>query len=315
MINRALFSLLSSRVAGRSLTILLFHKVPKAADPLTPEEMSAQQFLRIIEFIREHFAVVALDGATQALRNGALPKRALAITFDDGYADWIETAAPILKGFGLPATFFITTEQLEGPALWHERIIAAVRALPERNASLPDGFSRFADLAAPASRIALVKALQERLKYEHLSERLYAIELLESQAVTPLDLPPKFDADAVRALHRQGFAIGAHTVRHPILTKGSQAEAMNEIGGSREILEGVIGGRVRLFAYPNGRPVRDYADEHVAMVKSCGYEAAFATCPGVADASTDPFQLPRFMPWAGSAGRLTFQFARNFVAK
>jgi phosphatidylinositol alpha-1,6-mannosyltransferase len=128
-----------------------------------------------------------------------------------------------------------------------------------------------------------------------------------------LQLPAAFDANSVRKLRDMGFDIGAHTVRHPILTECSQADAMTEIGGSREELEGIIGAKVSLFAYPNGRPNRDYQDEHVAMVKACGYEAAVATCNGTARGSTDLFELPRFVPWTAERARLTYQLARNYV--
>lgn len=314
MIQQQLFSMLSSSGAGRRLTTLLFHKIPRAADPLTPLELPAPAYRGILEFVRENFQVLPLIEAVRALRAGTLPKRALAITFDDGYAEWFDNAAPTLLELKLPATFFITTEQLAGPSLWHERIIAAVRALPNEGAKLPHGFDQFGGLETLERRIFLVDELQDRLKYVQLSERLRAIELLESQAATPLDLPAMFDASSVQKLHGMGFDIGAHTMRHPILKECSEADAVAEIGGSREELEGLIGERVKLFAYPNGLPNKDYLAEHVTLVKRCGYEAAVATCNGTADSRTDLFQLPRFMPWSAGYFRLTYQLARNYVA-
>jgi phosphatidylinositol alpha-1,6-mannosyltransferase len=314
MIQQELFSVLSANGGKACLTTLLFHKIPRTADPLTPNELCLASFRRMLEFVRDSFNVLPLIDATRALREAKLPRRALAISFDDGYADWLDTAAPVLLDLKLPATFFITTEQLAGPALWHERIIAAVRALPDQGAALPYGFEGFVQLHSVQARAALAQDLQERLKYVPLPERLRAIEMLEAQATSPLQLPPRFDAGSVRELHRMGFQIGAHTIRHPILTECSLADAKAEIGGSREELEGIIGERVHLFAYPNGRPNRDYLDEHVSLVKACGYEAAVATCNGTADSVTDPFQLPRFVPWSAHRGRLAYQLARNYVS-
>jgi phosphatidylinositol alpha-1,6-mannosyltransferase len=314
MIQKELFSMLSARGGRNALTTLLFHKIPVAADPLTPDELCLEPFRRMLEFVRESFVVMPLIEATRALRSATLPKRALAITFDDGYADWLDTAAPVLRALQLPATFFITTEQLTGAALWHERIIAAVRALPAEGARLPYGFNGYGHLGNLRERVALVMELQERLKYVPLDERLRAIEMLEAQVTEPLQLPPRFDADSVRALHNMGFHIGAHTVRHPILTECSLADARTEIGGSREELEGIIGQKVELFAYPNGRPNQDYLREHVSLVRDCGYEAAVATCNGTASGVTDPYQLPRFVPWSSDRARLAFQLARNYVS-
>lgn len=315
MIVRGLFSLLSPQGVHGRLTILLFHKIPEIADPLTPMELSRDRFERTLDLLQSNAHVLPLSEATRALQQGNLPSRAVALTFDDGYVEWQESVSPALRKRNLPATFFVTTEQLSGHALWHERIIAAVRALPNQNISLPYGFGSYGNLTSHQSRIRLVKELQERLKYAPLQERLTAIELLEAQAVSPIVLPKTFDASAVRTLHNQGFEIGAHTIRHPILNECTEAQAKAEIGGCREELEAIIGGSVTLFAYPNGRPSKDYRAEHVRIVKECGYKAAVATSGGAASSSSDMYQLPRFTPWGESDARIAYQIARNMFMR
>ena len=100
-----------------------------------------------------------------------------------------------------------------------------------------------------------------------------------------------------------GMAIGAHTVTHPILARLDPTNARHEIGASREHLEGLLGERVSLFAYPNGVPLHDYLPEHVEMVRQCGFSAAVSTSWGAASRRTDRFQLPRFTPWDRSRMR------------
>lgn len=308
-----MFSLFSSHGANARLSILLFHKIPVSADPLTPQEPVLAQFERTLDFLCANANVLPLSEAVSALEQQRLPNRAVAITFDDGYDDWLHTASPALRKRNLPATFFITTEQLDGPALWHERIVSAVRALPESGAQLPYGFGNYCDLASAEKRIGLIAELQERLKYAPLSERIGAIEMLEAQAVAPLSWPQRFDRAAVRALHSQGFEIGGHTISHPILNECSDEQALQEIGGCREELEAIIGGSVHSFAYPNGRPVKDYQARHVAMVKACGYRAAVATSGGAAKSGSDCFQLPRFTPWGVTDQRIALQLTRNLL--
>ncbi|RJG01894.1 glycosyltransferase [Noviherbaspirillum sedimenti] len=310
-----LFSLLSPGGPRGRLTVLLFHKVPEVADPLAPTELCLDRFEHILEFIAATSNVLPLGEATDALARDSLPNRAVALTFDDGYAEWIETVGPALRKRNLPATFFVTTEQLSGPALWHERILAAVRALPDHGISLPYGFGSYGDLSAPQSRIRLVAELQERLKYAPLKERLTAIELLETQARTAIILPRPFDAASVRELHSQGFEVGAHTIRHPILNECTDEQAKAEIGGCKEELEAIIGDTVNLFAYPNGRPLKDYSAKHVGMVKSCGYKAAVATSGGTATSSSDIYQLARFSPWDINDTHIAYQLARNFFTR
>lgn len=310
-IVKSIFSLLSPAGPGGRLSVLLFHKIPTVADPLTSGEMDLARFEHILDFLSKNANILPLPAATAALQAGKLPQRAMALTFDDGYAEWIDNVSPALRKRNLPGTFFVTTGQLSGSALWHERIVGAVRALPDRGFSLPYGFGNYTDLGLPGSRTRLVEELQERLKYAPLADRVGAIEVLESQARSTIALPRPFDIGSVRTLHSQGFDIGAHTVHHPILNECTRAQAREEIGGSKEELEAIIGGRVHSFAYPNGRPNEDYGREHVDMVKALGYTSAVTTSNGVSTRSSDIFQLPRFTPWGVSDERMTFQLARN----
>lgn len=314
-VSNGLFSLLSRQGEHARLTVLLFHKVPLAADPLTPTEPTFRQFENILDFLQKNTNVLPLADSAAALAAGKLPKKAVALTFDDGYDEWLTTVSPALRARNMPATFFVTTEQLDGPALWHERIIAAVRALPDSGARLPYGFGSYDDLRQTSRRIRLISELQERLKYASLPERLGAIEMIEAQARSPLVWPRPFDRDSVRALHSQGFEIGGHTISHPILNECSDDQATEEIGGCKEELEAIIGGKVSAFAYPNGRPLKDYEGRHVAMVKACGYKVAVATSGGAARQGSDIFQLPRFTPWGATNERMALQLARNLVER
>lgn len=310
-IYQSVFSLLSPAGDKARLSVLLFHKIPTVADPLTTDETDLARFEHILDFLAANANVMSLPEATAALQRGKLPSRAMALTFDDGYAEWIDNVSPALRKRNLPGTFFVTTGQLSGSALWHERIVGAVRALPDTGFSLPYGFGNYTDLRVPGSRTRLVEELQERLKYAPLAERAGAIEVLEAQARSAIALPRPFDTESVRTLHSQGFDIGAHTVHHPILNECTRSQARDEIGGSKEELEAIIGGRVHSFAYPNGRPNEDYSREHVDMVKELGYTSAVTTSNGVSTRHSDIFQLPRFTPWGLSDERITFQLARN----
>lgn len=310
-IVQSIFSLLSPAGPGGRLSVLLFHKIPTVADPLTTGEMDLPRFEHILDFLARNANVMPLPEATAALQAGKLPSRAMALTFDDGYAEWVDNVSPALRKRNLPGTFFVTTGQLSGSALWHERIVAAVRALPDTGFRLPYGFGNYTDLSLPGSRLRLVEELQERLKYAPVVDRVGAIEVLEAQARSAIDLPRPFDTESVRTLHNQGFDIGAHTVHHPILNECTRAQAREEIGGSKEELEAIIGGRVHSFAYPNGRPNEDYGREHVDMVRSLGYTSAVTTSNGVSTRHSDIFQLPRFTPWGVSDERIAFQLARN----
>ena len=91
------------------LTIVAFHRINdelSADDGLT---CGAQKFEAFCRFFREYFRVLPLSAQIAGCRAGADLGGTLSITFDDGYLDNFEVAAPILKRLGLPATFFVTT--------------------------------------------------------------------------------------------------------------------------------------------------------------------------------------------------------------
>ncbi len=312
---RPALSLTSIGGMGGGLSTLLFHKVPRIIDPYTPLEMDVERFSKILDFVEAHFNVIPLSDAVRILQKGVLPKRALAVTFDDGYKEWLDVAIPILKSRNLHATFFVTTGQLEGRPMWHERILAAVKVLPRYNVQLPAGFPERAQLNSFQSRLDLAGVLISRLKYVSLQERDAAIELLEAQAESAAEVNKGFDSAAIKDIHAQGFDVGAHTINHPILNKCTDTEAKNEIGGSKEVLENLICAPIRYFAYPNGKPNRDFDARHVDMVRHCGFAAAFTTGFGVAKPGSDLYQIPRFSPWGKTDAAIDRQFWRNSLSK
>ena len=119
----------------------------------------------------------------------------------------------------------------------------------------------------------------------------------------------------VQRLHAAGMTIGGHTVTHPILTRLETAQARREIVEGRERLEELIGERVDLFAYPCGKPGRDYSPDHVAMVRSCGFKAAVSTAWGSAGRGSDLWQLPRFTPWDRERWRFGLRLAQNLLRR
>jgi peptidoglycan/xylan/chitin deacetylase (PgdA/CDA1 family) len=93
----------------RSRTIVVaFHRIDGSV-PEDPIGCTPERFERFCRFFGRHFRVVPLSGLLADHRAGKDVGGRLAITFDDGYANNFEIAAPLLRKYGLPATFFVTT--------------------------------------------------------------------------------------------------------------------------------------------------------------------------------------------------------------
>jgi peptidoglycan/xylan/chitin deacetylase (PgdA/CDA1 family) len=109
--------------------------------------------------------------------------------------------------------------------------------------------------------------------------------------------------------------IGAHTVSHPILAKLDARHAADEIGRSRDVLQTLLGERVSLFAYPNGKPGTDYLPAvHPAIVRELGFDAAVSTRWAAARRTDDVFQIPRFTPWDRDRLKFGARLARNLFS-
>lgn len=294
-------------------TVLAFHKVPLRAHPLVPDELAIPQFEAILAATQALFTIIPLDEAVRKLRAGTLTAGTASITFDDGYAEWAQGVAPVLRRHNAHATFFLTTGQFDGLPLWNERIFHAVLQAaestpPYRLDDLGLAPLQFANAQQKVQSIAL---LEQSFKYLSLADRVSQLEALEAHTQSRLDDVPRMSLTDLRSLESQGFGIGAHSVTHPILARISEGAALQEMVGSKERLEHVLGCRVRAFAYPNGIAGRDFGHEHTKLAQRAGYEYAVTTVRGVADERTPVFQIPRFTPWGPSRSRMAFQLVRN----
>jgi len=294
------------------LSVLIFHRVLREPDPLFPDEMHAQRFDAVCGWIKTWFNVLPLDQAVTHLKAGTLPARAACITFDDGYADNLHVAVPILQRHGLTATFFIATGFLDGGRMWNDTIIETVRRCDDLSA-LSGGLPVVVTGDSPtvADRRSTITALINQIKYLPVAERVAVTEQLARsvQANLPQDL--MMTSSEVKTMRRSGMTIGAHTVSHPILARLTDDAAHREIGDSKRFLETLLGERIGLFAYPNGKAGEDYSAQTVAVVRGLGFDAAVSTEWGCSGLGDDAFQIRRFTPWDSSRVRFGVRMLRN----
>lgn len=307
------FRWLSPAGRGARLSIFIFHRVLPVADPLLPDEPDAAHFERVTAFIARHFRVMRLVEAAQALQDGTLPAAAACITFDDGYADNLEVAAPILARHGLSATFFIATRFIDGGRMWNDTVIESIRVAPDgefdrRELGLPAY-----GLNGAASRVQAYQDILNRLKYLDFARRAEVVDELARHAALPGSSELMMTQEQVRQLRALGMDIGAHTAGHPILKVLPEGEAVAEIVEGRDQLAEWLGEVPRVFAYPNGVPGVDYSERDVSLVEKLGFSCAVSTRRGAAAAGADRFQLSRFTPWDRSMPRFALRCAETLL--
>ena len=240
--------------------------------------------------------VVPLDTALAALAEGrSLPSRPVAITFDDGYRDNLETAVPILRRLGLPATFYLVPGFLDRQVRpWWEVLAwgfaeSTATSVEWRGRVLPVG-------PGDAARAAML-GVAEELKVLDAAARDGEIDALLG------DLRPRGSEDAVRELFLDWAgarslasvaAVGSHTMRHVILSRESPAGQAEDLRRSREVLEAGLDVRIATLAYPNGT-AQDYDEATLSAAEAAGYRGAVTTIDGWNHRSTPHLELRRFV--------------------
>ncbi|MBT8444161.1 MAG: polysaccharide deacetylase family protein [Gammaproteobacteria bacterium] len=298
----------------RKFVILAYHRVVPEPDALGFSQIDARTFDSQMRVLRRFFTVLPLAEAVTRMRGGELPPRSVVLTFDDGYADNLHVALPILKKYGFPATVFVATGYMNGGRMWNDTIIEAFRRTRAGHVDLDFlSLERLRLENSADRRVAIMRVIRE-LKYRSVVERLQkAGEVAAALGAAALPTDLMLTDDKLRALQASGVEIGGHTVTHPILSELSAAEAAEEISGGRKALQQLLDAPVRSFAYPNGKPAVDYRPKDVAAVRDAGFEIAVSTAWGAVRSSDDALQLPRIGFSESRKLSLGFKLLRSFT--
>lgn len=298
------------------LSILIFHRVLPEADPLFPSEATVETFDAQMRLLKSVFNILPLPEAAVRLQAGTLPARAAAITFDDGYADNLTHALPILQKHELHATFFIATSYLNGGRMFNDTVIESIRRSPHTQLDLSDLGLGIHDLGSNTAKAEAIGKILPQVKYLPLDARETTVAELTARAgVDRLPDDLMMTTAQLKQLHASGMEIGGHTHHHPILARLDHAEAQAEIAAGKAWLEETLGDRIRLFAYPNGKPGTDYLPEQANIVRTLGFDAAVSTQRGVSTTRSDMYQLRRFTPWDSNPTAYALRLMRNLAER
>ena len=284
-------------IVGRS--ILIYHRVAKVDfDPwnlaVTPDEFERQltrlrrkTVLPLREFARLHI-------------QKKLPRNAIAITFDDGYACNALVAAPMLESFGYPATFFVVSDAIaRSEEFWWDQLEfifharefdyeTAARLLASRpvnglGGAIQQGGAPLADFFALWGILRYLSAEERRLYFDNLRDRM-GLENKTRSTHRPMTAP-ELCALAANPL----FEIGGHTATHPSLPTRPPAEQEQEIVSGSRSLERTLGKPIRSFSYPFG----DWAPITREIVMGAGFECAVTSEHRKVRSADNQFELPR----------------------
>jgi peptidoglycan/xylan/chitin deacetylase (PgdA/CDA1 family) len=181
LVGRTLFeSRLNGLLLRNAALVVAFHRVrdTEEADELT---VGVDMFERYCRFFRRHFRVTPLRELVDRLERGRVLDGELAITFDDGYRDNFDNAAPVLERLGLPATFFVVSQWMgtdvvpwwdEGQRVRHPWMTwAQIRSLRRRGFDIGAHTRTHVDLGRISALEAKEEIVGARIELEeHLRE-------------------------------------------------------------------------------------------------------------------------------------------------
>jgi peptidoglycan/xylan/chitin deacetylase (PgdA/CDA1 family) len=305
----------------RKALILMYHRVADLPSDPWALAVKPQHFDEHLAVLPRHFHVLSLDELNAAIAANRIPRLAVAITFDDGYADNLHEAKPLLERHDCPATVFLTSGAIGAKTeFWWdelERLVLQPGVLPPLLEIAVQGKVHTRELngaacfpveameqhrawtatkSPPTGRHELYQFLWKLLYELNAADRERALEELRSWAGAGADPRPThlpLSADEAASLARDGLVqAGAHSHSHTALATLPVAVQRDEIAGCKARLEEILGRPVRHFSYPLGRKC-DYGAETVSLVRQAGFASACSNFPGMIGRSVDPYQLPR----------------------
>ena len=299
--------------------VLVYHRVGEPSlDPwrltVKPEIFAGQ-----MDTLARDWSALSLAELSEGFSQRCLPERAVAVTFDDGYADNLEIAAPVLLEHKIPATLFVATELIDsgGPLWWDELaslLLEPARLPPTLTLSSRKGNQwTIPPVGADEPRTAV--STQPWEARPGTRRRAFYEVWLALRALDPPTREAALEeiaewADAPRPSRRvlltweqlrefaalPGFGLGAHTVTHPALPSCSPEDAHAEIAGGADRLRTRVGVEVDQFAYPFGA----WSPSVARLVADLGFSAAYTTDGSAISWSSSPHALPR-VPAEGHA--------------
>lgn len=265
------------------------------------------------------YAILPLTDALTRLYAGTLPSRSVAITFDDGYTDFVHCALPVLREFSCPVTLYLTTFYARARlpvffpmldyVLWQGRrstvaspriediaqpILARTAAERQRTWEVLCASARDRDLNAVA-KDALIGRVATALGVDYDSIRARG---------TLQIMPPEM----IRDLPHDLVDVQLHTHRHRMPT--DRESFLREIGDNARVIRELRGEDVVLnhFCYPSG----EYRREAFALLTASGVSFATTCEPALATRRSHQLLIPRFVDSMSQSAEVFESWASGF---
>jgi peptidoglycan/xylan/chitin deacetylase (PgdA/CDA1 family) len=203
------------------------------------------------------------------------------VTFDDGYHNFLDTAWPILERYQIPTLMFLATGYLspQGELYWWDQLYQGICQTRRSRLSLPSGMDF--PLEDHGQRWHAFLELKQQLSVEKGSRLRTLLDgIMESLDFVPQTSGLMMDWSDARLLHRRGCHLAAHSRSHPILSRVSVEEAIQQIRDSQQDIKREIGTVLPVIAYPSGHS-QDLNMAILPILRQDGCKLAMCSIPGM----------------------------------
>jgi len=274
----------------------LFHRVSDEVDRMWPPTPTTL-FRSVVAHIAKRYHVVNLEDYLLAAEPIKTKKQVAAISFDDGYKDNIEYAAPILDEYKCPASFYVTTDCIDKniPTWTYVSDYLFKNTSAEKLdldiGFVPDNFRKneFKTHAAKLDFASRLKSWMKSLSNKDRKEVLAHLQSKLSDVSAPAN--QMMNWNDLRQMRRGGHTIGSHTVSHPLLASvQDDSELLFELKESGERIKSELGAFPVSISYPIG----SYDKRVMTYSRQTGYKIGLTAESRFYDTTEDDrFAIPR----------------------
>jgi peptidoglycan/xylan/chitin deacetylase (PgdA/CDA1 family) len=260
--------------------ILMFHGIPKE---------SAEEFHDLLRSLAKHFAIVPLETVINRVsRNGSQKSMILALTFDDGLRNHRTVVYPLLADLCLPATFYVCPGLIErAVTTWTWEFWCRIPWLSEANRlelCTRAGIRNSTDGVAVLEWMKTIPMEKRRQVEEDIRLQTPGFAFTAAQ----LELFELMSWADLAGVNPGLINVGSHTMTHCDLPLLNPEELVDELEGSRAVLERRLGRPAHDFCYPDGK----HNDAVVRAVANV-YRSGVTTECGSVIAGDPPHALKR----------------------
>lgn len=288
-----------ARLQAQQVVVLRYHSVLNSpaehADSIGSGIIhSGEVFSQQMEYLSRTCNPVTMNQVLDFVRGTrSVPQRSVAVTFDDGFADNLNVAVPIMNRYGVPGTIYVATDYLSRiPWFCTLRFIFA----RTQRASFTDPFDgTVRQLDNPKDRRQSFLACSRACAATPRAEIDAAMASLERalDAEYQPGQPIMLNWDGVREILRQGHMVGSHTRTHPNMAYIPAEEISDEMWHSKAVLERETGSEINHFSYPSPIMEPHWTTHTMEACRRAGYDMAVTCSDGSVRSGDEPLAIKR----------------------